>query len=83
MFVDDETALANLAQAMLTRLGYDTEVYTSSRAALAAFQAAPQGFDLVITDQTMPHMTGEASPLPYVISGQISPSFSAQVLAIS
>ena len=63
LFVDDETALANLAQAMLTRLGYDTEVYTSSRAALAAFQAAPQGFDLVITDQTMPHMTGEALTL--------------------
>jgi DNA-binding NtrC family response regulator len=63
LFVDDEAALADLAQAMLTRLGYDTEVYTSSRAALAAFQAAPQRFDLVITDQTMPHMTGEALTL--------------------
>jgi signal transduction histidine kinase/CheY-like chemotaxis protein len=63
LFVDDETALANWAQAMLTRLGYGTEVYTSSRAALAAFQAAPQHFDLVITDQTMPYMTGEALTL--------------------
>jgi DNA-binding NtrC family response regulator len=63
LFVDDETVLADLAQAMLTRLGYDTEIYTSSRAALAAFQAAPQRFDLVITDQTMPHMTGEALTL--------------------
>ena len=63
LFVDDETALANLAQAMPTRLGYGTEVYTSSRAALAAFQAAPQHFDLVITDQTMPYMTGEALTL--------------------
>jgi len=63
LFVDDETALANLAQAMLTHLGYSTEVYTSSRAALAALQAAPQRFDLVITDQTMPHMTGEALTL--------------------
>jgi CheY-like chemotaxis protein len=63
LFVDDETALADLAQAMLTRLGYDTEVYISSRAALAAFQAAPQRFDLVITDQTMPSMTGEALTL--------------------
>jgi len=63
LFVDDETALAKLAHAMLTRLGYDTEVYTSSRAALAAFQAAPQRFDLVITDQTMPRMTGEALTL--------------------
>src|SRR5262245_49458096 len=48
---------------MLIRLGYSTEVYTSSRAALAAFQAAPQRFDLVITDQTMPYMTGEALTL--------------------
>jgi len=70
LFVDDETALANLAQAMLTRLGYDTEVYTSSRAALASFQAAPQRFDLVITDQTMPHMTVKPSPLLYVISAR-------------
>jgi signal transduction histidine kinase len=46
LFVDDETALANLAQTMLTRLGYSTEVYTSSRAALAAFQAAPQHFSI-------------------------------------
>jgi len=60
LFVDDEAALTRLAQAMLARLGYTTEVYTSSRAALAAFQAAPQRFDLVITDQTMPHITGEA-----------------------
>jgi DNA-binding NarL/FixJ family response regulator len=35
----------------------------SSRAALAALQAAPQRFDLVITDQTMPHMTGEVLTL--------------------
>src|SRR5207248_7099491 len=63
LFVDDETALANLAQAMLTLLGYDIDVYTSSRAALAAFQAAPQRFDLVITDQTMPRMTGAALTL--------------------
>jgi two-component system, cell cycle sensor histidine kinase and response regulator CckA len=54
LFVNDETVLADLAQAMLTRLGYDTEVYTSSRAALAAFQATPQRFGLVITDQA-PH----------------------------
>lgn len=60
LFVDDEASLVHLAQAMLTRLGYETEVYTHSREALAAFQAAPQHFDLVITDHTMPHLTGEA-----------------------
>jgi CheY-like chemotaxis protein len=59
LFIDDEEALVHLAQEMLERLGYTAEAYTSSRAALAAFQAAPQRFDLVITDQTMPDLTGE------------------------
>lgn len=59
LFVDDEEALAHLGQEMLARLGYDAEVYTSSREALEAFRTAPQRFDLVITDQTMPEMTGE------------------------
>ncbi len=60
LFVDDEAMLARLGYGMLTRLGYDVEVYTSSRAALDAFRAAPERFDLVTMDQTMPHMTGEA-----------------------
>jgi len=34
-------------------------VYTSSGEALSHFQADPQAFDLVLTDQTMPYMTGE------------------------
>jgi CheY-like chemotaxis protein len=60
LFVDDEPALASLGQQMLTRLGYQVTVHTSSNEALSTFRAAPQHFDLVITDQTMPHMTGEA-----------------------
>ena len=60
LFVDDEAILVNLGQEMLTRLGYAVAAYTSSTEALAAFRAAPHQFDLVITDQTMPAMTGEA-----------------------
>jgi len=59
LFVDDEEALTKLTREILGRLGYDVMVCTSSLAALAAFRAAPQGFDLVITDQTMPAMMGE------------------------
>ena len=59
LFVDDEAHLAQLGQAVLTRLGYDVASYTSSVAALAAFGAAPHDFQLVITDQTMPELTGE------------------------
>jgi CheY-like chemotaxis protein len=60
LFVDDEDALARLGQALLAQLGYEVVAYTSSVEALEAFQAAPERFDLVITDQTMPHLTGES-----------------------
>ena len=60
LFVDDEPALVRLGHAVLTQLGYDVTAYISSVEALAAFQAAPHHFDLVITDYTMPQMTGDA-----------------------
>jgi len=60
LFVDDEVTLVHIARAMLERLGYHVVAYTSSAEALAAFRASPLDFDLVITDQTMPQMTGEA-----------------------
>jgi signal transduction histidine kinase/ActR/RegA family two-component response regulator len=60
LLVDDEPALVRLGHAVLTQLGYDVAAYTSSIEALAAFQAAPHHFDLVITDYTMPQMTGDA-----------------------
>jgi CheY-like chemotaxis protein len=60
LFVDDEEALVHLASTALAQLGYEVIAHTSSVEALAAFQAAPHHFDLVITDSTMPQMTGEA-----------------------
>ena len=47
-----------MGQQILERLGYQVTAKTSSVEALQTFQAAPDGFDLVITDQTMPKMTG-------------------------
>jgi CheY-like chemotaxis protein len=58
LLVDDEEVLARLGQALLERLGYEVAAYTSSLAALEAFQAEPSRFDLIITDQTMPVMSG-------------------------
>jgi PAS domain S-box-containing protein len=58
LFVDDEAMLVNLTREMLKKLGYQVVVQTSSLEALKIFQAQPEKFDLVITDQTMPHMTG-------------------------
>ncbi|GIX48515.1 MAG: hypothetical protein KatS3mg131_2726 [Candidatus Tectimicrobiota bacterium] len=60
LLVDDEAAIVDIAQRLLAQLGYTVEAYTSGAEALAAFRAAPQRFDLVITDQTMPEMTGVA-----------------------
>jgi signal transduction histidine kinase len=60
LFVDDEAALAAMGQAMLERLGYEVVACSSSLEALETFRAAPRRFDLVITDQTMPYLTGEA-----------------------
>lgn len=59
MLVDDESDIAVGGKKMLERLGYRVTATTDPRAALAQFSAAPDQFDLLITDQTMPHMTGE------------------------
>jgi nitrogen-specific signal transduction histidine kinase/ActR/RegA family two-component response regulator len=59
LFVDDEKALVDIGKQILERLGYEVAARTSSIEALEAFKAQPHRFDLVITDQTMPNMTGE------------------------
>jgi len=58
LFVDDEEMLVNMAELMLDRLGYEVTATTSSLEALDVFRTRPEAFDLVITDQTMPIMTG-------------------------
>ncbi len=58
MVIDDEVELVRLTQIMLERNGYRVSAYTDSQAALRAFMAAPSAVDLVITDQTMPGLTG-------------------------
>ena len=59
MLVDDEEAIVNLEKLMLERLGYHVTERTSSSDALKAFKANPSAFDLVISDMTMPNMTGD------------------------
>jgi PAS domain S-box-containing protein len=58
LFVDDEVQIVHMMREMLERLGYHVTARTSSVEALEAFRAQPEKFDLVITDQTMPNMTG-------------------------
>ncbi|HZM03638.1 MAG TPA: response regulator [Candidatus Saccharimonadales bacterium] len=58
LLVDDETALVTIGTKILQHLGYHITGFVSAPEALAAFTAQPYNFDLVITDLTMPGMTG-------------------------
>jgi PAS domain S-box-containing protein len=60
LLVDDEQMLASVGQQALQRLGYEVVSRTSPIEALELFKAKPGHFDVVITDQTMPGMTGDA-----------------------
>ena len=58
LLVDDEELLADMNRSMLEYLGYTVTALTSSPEAFSQFQQNPARFDLVITDQTMPALTG-------------------------
>lgn len=86
LFVDDELLIVRMGQRALGRLGYTVTGLTDPEEALQAFQDAPDSFDLIITDQTMPAMTGDAliaalreiSPgLPAILCTGYSPSMNA------
>lgn len=59
LLVDDEQALVQVGKLMLEKLGYEVVPVLSSVEALEFFRAEPERFDLVVTDMTMPHMTGD------------------------
>jgi CheY-like chemotaxis protein len=58
MIVDDEKPLVALAEEILAELGYEPVGFNSSTAALEAFRESPRRFDMVLTDETMPQLTG-------------------------
>jgi signal transduction histidine kinase/ActR/RegA family two-component response regulator len=58
MIVDDERPLVALAEELLAELGYEPVGFDSSSAALQAFRAEPQRFDLILTDEAMPDLIG-------------------------
>lgn len=59
LLIDDEPLVGRTAQGLLEALGYAVEATTSSGEALANVRANPARYDLVVTDQTMPDMTGD------------------------
>ena len=84
LLVDDEEALVRLGEELVAELGYEPVGYTSSRAALEAFRADPGRFDVVLSDETMPEVTGSElalavrrlrGDLPIVLmSGLVTPA---------
>jgi PAS domain S-box-containing protein len=58
MLVDDDPAVAEFGREALTHLGYGVRMFSDGAAAWASFAAAPEEVDLLMTDQTMPGMTG-------------------------
>jgi PAS domain S-box-containing protein len=87
LLVDDEEALARVGEKILRRLGYQVTACTSSSEALRRFSAAPDSFDLLLTDMQMPGMTGLAllrkvrqirGTLPVIISTGFSDALTQQ-----
>ena len=86
LLVDDDATVGNFAHHILTLLGYEVVVTTRSQEALATFQAAPQSFAALITDSTMPGLSGLALAtacrqlrvdLPIVLCTEDNPTGSA------
>ena len=93
MLVDDEEVLVRLGEEMIAKLGYEPIGYTSPSEALQAFEADPERFDIVLTDETMPGMTGSqlaeriraiSTDVPIVLmSGYAAAPLAARALVIS
>ncbi len=90
LFVDDEAPLVRMTGEMLNALGYLWDGFTSGVSALEYFRRDPGRFQLVITDQIMPDMSGDAladqlrrirSDIPIVLSSGYSESMNAATLA--
>ena len=59
LVIDDEESIVNMMHRMLEKIGYQVTSFNSVIKGLDAFKAAPENFDLIITDMTMPKMTGD------------------------
>jgi PAS domain S-box-containing protein len=88
LLVDDEIALVRLGEEMLAGLGYEPIGFASGLAALDSLRAEPQRYDIVLSDEAMPEMTGSElarevrrirADLPVVLmSGYVTPALTAR-----
>ena len=92
LFIDDEISLCEIGKKTLEKLGYRVTALSSSQDAFNLFRADPDNFDLIVSDQTMPEMTGSSLALevfklrpsmPYIIcTGYSSAITKEEILAI-
>jgi PAS domain S-box-containing protein len=92
MVVDDEPALVTLCEEILAELGYEPVGFVESTAALQALRVNPQRFDIVLTDEAMPELTGTAlareirqarADIPIVLmSGHAGPQLAKRAISI-
>ncbi len=89
MLVDDHPGMARVSAKLLETLGYRTTVFDDPREALSAFTATPSGFDAVLTDLSMPQMSGEEftrslralrPTLPVIVSSGMASQLDAEEL---
>ncbi len=91
LLIDDDAPLLAVTAEVISRLGYEAVSFSESHAAFAAFEAAPRQFDVVVTDEVMPGLTGTGlasamhrrrPDLPIVlVSGYSGPILTQQALA--
>jgi CheY-like chemotaxis protein len=90
---DDDASVLAVTAAVLSRLGYEPVSFSNIQSALAAFEAAPERFDVVVTDQVMPGLTGTGlasvlhrhrPDLPVVVlaNGYRGPALTQQALGV-
>lgn len=89
LLVDDEDFVLDMTQEMIESLGYTVFARTSSQEALNAFLANPEQFDLIISDQMMPNMTGKELAMsirainpriPFILCTGFSTSITAEIV---
>jgi CheY-like chemotaxis protein len=83
LYLDDEEPLVFIVKRMLERLGHEVAGFTNAEAALAGFSAAPDSFHLVLSDMSMPGMSGidfalsvlqlKPQALVVIVSGYMDP----------
>lgn len=90
LFVDDEESVCKLGKRVLSQWGYSVEVCQNALSALAVFTQNPDRFDLVVTDQAMPKMSGEVlarwvkelrPDIPVILFTGFSGDFSSEELS--